>query len=240
VLRWGIVAESRGDAEFVCALGDAVVVDVADWVASQPEAFRQWCGLGNAEFLDLHAATELARKRGVRISGHFQDGPGKLDAQLYRNIFALFADEDEPPSIVVISQDTDEDRERLLGFQQAASDRTWGFAAVHAAAHPEHEGWLLAAFVPQNDRESASLEDLKRELGFDPTADADDLKAGVETAKRNAKRILAMVTTVEEGRERLLATPIRVLEERGQPSGLSAFLNDFRQVVAPSLGAHLG
>ena len=236
MLRLGITAESHGDAELVSGVGDAVAIETADWLEGQPEAFRAWRGLGDEAFLDIHAATKLARERGVRILGHFQDGPGKLDAQLYRNVFALFADE-EVAGVVVVAHDTDEEPERIEAFKQAAGDRHWGFAAVHACAHPEIEAWLLAAFIPQDEDERAALAALKQELGFDPTLEADQLKAGVETAKRNAKRILAILCDHHEARERLLATALDVLRERGVPSRLTAFLTDFRAAIAPHLGA---
>ena len=235
--RWGITAESPGDAELVCALGDAVAAELAEWLEGQPEVFRTWCGLGQSVFLDLHAATDLARQRGVRIFGHFQDGPGKLDAQLYRNVFALFADEDDPPAIIVVSHDTDEETERIEGFSQAFSDRSWPFTPVHAAAHPELEAWLLAAFVPRDEEEERRLAAVKQELGFDPTADAAELKSGDETAKRNAKRILALLCDYPEARARFLAAPLDLLRRRGSSSGLSDFLHHFRAAIAPHLGA---
>lgn len=237
MLRLGITAESPGDARLVSGVGDAVAIEAAHWVDGHPEAFRTWCGLGHEAFLDIHAATRRAEAQGVRTFGHFQDGPGRLDAQLYRNVFALFADEDDRPDVVVVSHDTDQDGERLAGFQQAARERKWGFTAVHAAAHPEHEAWLLAAFVPQNDAERAALAKLRQELGFDPTKDAGELKSGDETAKRDAKRILALLCDHAEARERLLATPLDVLRERGVPSRLTAFLTDFRAAIGPHLGA---
>lgn len=237
MLAIGIAAESDSEATLVCALGDRVLVRVAEWLDGQLDVGRRWTGLGQDPCIHVHHVHELARARGVAKHGHFDGEPGAPDAMMIRNLFALFADEDAPPTIVVVARDTDEDLDRIAGFQQAVRDAQWPFIAVSAYAHPEREGWLLAAFEPSNDQERAALSLLRQELGFDPTASPEGLKSGRDQARRNAKRILAALCTHREAQDRLLSVPLERLQERGTTCGLTTYLVDLRAAVAPHLGS---
>jgi hypothetical protein len=241
MLRLGIAAESHRDATTACALGDRVLVESAEWADGQLEIVRVWTGLGSAPFFDLHLAHREAKRRGVATHGHFRDGPGFLDAQSIRNTLNVFADDAADNgdfAVVVIARDTDGDPERLQGFEQAAAEGDWGFVPVGAIAHPELEAWLLAAFVPETPDEQAKLAEVRQSLGFDPTLSAAELKSGRETAKRDAKRILALLVSPDDAHERLLAQPLDQLRARGGPSGLTAYLNTLRAALSPHLGAH--
>lgn len=237
MLRLGIAAESPRDATSTSGLGDRVIVEAAEWADGQLDDVRLWHGMSEERYLDVHHATRLAKSRGLPVYGHFRDGPGVLDAQLMRAVLALFADEDAPPSVVVVSRDTDEDEERQLGFVQARDQEEWPFDAILASAHPEHEAWLLVAFEPTSDAERAALAEARRDLGFDPTRHPHELKAGHEGAKRNAKRVLSQLCEADDAEERLLAAPLDTLRAYGHTCGLTRFLTDFRAAVAPHLGA---
>ena len=235
MLKIGLTAESAQDAAVVRGLGDAVAVEAAPWIDGQLDVFREWRGI-EGEYLDLHHATRLAQARGVRTFGHFQGEPGELDAQLYRNVLSLFADQEDPCDVVVIARNTDEDLGRIEGFRRAAQDRAWGFVPVQAAAHPEIEAWLLSAFLPRDDEERGRLAALRAALGFDPTVDAHRLRSGDGTAKRDATRVLAALLD-GEARARLLETPLDTLRQRGVSSRLTDFLVELRAAVAAALGA---
>lgn len=241
MLRLGIAAENQRDAATACALGDHVVVESAEWADGQLEIVRVWTGLGSAPHFDIHHARDEARRRGVATHGHFRDGPGLMDARSFRDAFNVFADDAADNgdfAVVVIARDTDGDPERLQGFEQAAAEGDWGFVPVGAIAHPELEAWLLAAFVPETPDEQAKLAEVRRSLGFDPTLSAAGLKSGRETAKRDAKRILALLIPHDDAHERLLAQPLDQLRARGGPSGLTAYLDTLRAALSPHLGAH--
>lgn len=241
MLTLGIAAESESEARLVASLGDRVIVATAEWTDGQLAVVREWRGADGA-WLDVHRAHEEARARGVRLHGHFRDGPGEEDAHSMRNLLAVFADaldphEGDTRSVVVVARDTDEDEERLRGFQQAVADRDWPFCVVSAHAHPEREAWLLVAFEPIDDAERVALSALRQELGFDPTARPEELKSGDEAAKRNAKRVLACLLTHHEATARFAEAPLDRLAARGVTCGLTRFLTEFRVAVAPALGA---
>lgn len=241
MLRLGIAAESQPDAATACTLGDGVIVGLVEWADGQVEIVRVWSGLGSAPFFDIHRARDEARRRGVATHGHFRDGPGLMDARSFRDAFNVFADdaaENGKFCAVVFARDTDGDPERILGFEQAVAEGDWGFVPVGAIAHPELEAWLLAAFVPENAHEQATLDEVKQSLGFDPTLSAAGLKSGRETAKRDAKRVLTLLLPHDDAHERLLAQPLDQLRARGGPSGLTAYLDTLRAALAPHLGAH--
>jgi hypothetical protein len=233
----GIAAESPRDATSTSGLGDRVIVEAAEWADGQLDDVRAWRGIAEEAYLDVHHATRVAKSRGLPVYGHFRDGPGVLDAQLMRAVLALFADEDAPPAVVVISRDTDEDEERQLGFVQARAEEEWPFAAILASAHPEHEAWLLVAFEPGNEAERNALAEARRDLGFDPTRHPHELKAGHEGAKRNAKRVLALLCESADAEERFTVAPLDTLREHGLTCGLTAFLTAFRAAIGPHLGA---
>lgn len=235
----GIAAESLSEAALVSELGDRVILDLALWLDGQLDLGRRWTGLGQAPYLDLHRANEEARNRGVAKHGHFGGEPGATDAMMVRNLLALFADEDEPPGVVVVARDTDEELDRIEGFRQAVRDTGWPFVAVSAHAHPEREAWLLAAFEPSDTRERSALDALRQELGFDPTVRPHELRSGRETAKRDAKRILSRLCSQEEAARRLIGADLGRLRARGQTCGLGPFLDELQTAVAPELGARV-
>lgn len=237
MVRLGIAAESPREAETTAGLGDKIIVELATWADGQLDVVRAWSGPYGAPWLRIGVATKEATRRGVRTFGHFQDGPGVPEAQLYRNVFALFADDAEAFDVVVVARDTDGDRARLEGFDQAARDRQWGFVPVHAWGNPEFEAWLLAAFVPETETERARLAQLKKELGFDPTVSADRLSSGRKTGKRDAKRILEHLVSDKDALARLGRVSLDQLRERGGRSGLADFLAALRAALAPRLGS---
>jgi hypothetical protein len=104
-------------------------------------------------------------------------------------------------------------------------------------AHPEHEAWPLAAFIPQTDEDKERLNGLRDRLGFDPTQHGERLTSTRETAPNDAKRALRELCPNEERRRSLLeAVPLETVRERGQSTGLTSFLEELRHHVADGFG----
>lgn len=100
-------------------------------------------------------------------------------------------------------------------------------------ATPEHEAWVLAGFVPQDDTERATLEAARAHLGFDPCTQGEQLTSGRERDARDAKRVLRALGLTAERRRTLLAeTDLDVLRGRGQRNGLAAFLDEIQTRLA--------
>ncbi|KYF56926.1 hypothetical protein BE08_22215 [Sorangium cellulosum] len=125
--------------------------------------------------------------------------------------------------------------ERRQGLEQARQDADWPFEVILGVAHPMRECWALAGFVPGTRQETASLADLRKELGFDPTARSHELDASSKTAKKSPKRVLAHLTGDENEREARCWTepPLDRLRERGRDNGLAAFLSGVEDGLVP-------
>jgi hypothetical protein len=66
--------------------------------------------------------------------------------------------------IVVLARDLDGYPNRRAGLEQVCTGLSWPFAIVAATPEPEIEGWIVSGFVPRNEGEQRSLEQLRHEL----------------------------------------------------------------------------
>lgn len=242
----GVAAESVGDVRIVQTLVDRVLIGEICWVAETFEACRasmedglascrSWRGVEGSGWLDLHRASDLARERGLRIYGSFAGDPGEADARMHRAALLLFAEEAEPPAAVVIARDLDRRSERAGGFAQAVAAGSWPFEVVIGAlAEPEIEAWLIAAWIPEDDSERKRLAALRGELHFDPCAKPEQLTSKNEADRKDAKRVLAVLTTT--GRDALARwedVPLERLEAHGGACGLARFVREVRERLVP-------
>jgi hypothetical protein len=198
---------------------------------------RSWQGVEGVGWLDLHGAWKRARERGLRIYGSFEGERGEDDAQMHRAALLLFAEEDEPPKAVVIAWDVDRKSERVRGFAQAVADRrrTWPFEVVIGALpEPEIEAWLVAAWVPEDDSERQRLDALRRELHFDPCVQPERLTSKNEADRKDAKRVLAVLTTSGRDADARWADVLAErLEASGAACGLARFVREVREHLVP-------
>lgn len=234
----GIAAEAPSDARLVCALADRLILEGREWLTAETlEVFRRWRGPVTSAFLDLHHARRDARARGLRLFGFGAGAKGGEESLLFRYALSLFAEDDVPPAVVVVVRDMDDSPARLTGFQQVVAGRDWPFVPVIAAPIPEIEAWMLTVFVPEDEVEAEALGRLRAELGFDPTRKAHALKHGRDDAKRNCKRVLAVLhPDAATAWERFNAANVSLMAAHGSDCGLTAFLDDFRTAAASTFG----
>ncbi len=110
---------------------------------------------------------------------------------------------------------------------------------VIGAANTKRECWILAGFDPTDDAEGASLTDVRQELGFDPRSRAEELTAKADSARRSAKRVLAILTRGDADRElRCTEADLELLRSRGDATGLREFLEEVATRLPPLFGAH--
>lgn len=103
---------------------------------------------------------------------------------------------------------------------------------VIGVATPEHEAWVLAAFVPRDDGERGTLEQSRKRLRFDPCTHGARLTSGRETDPKDAKRALREVCGDSARRRALLAeADLDLLRARGASIGLTAFLDELKARV---------
>lgn len=110
----------------------------------------------------------------------------------------------------------------------------WPVEVAIGVAEPCREAWLIAAFKPRNNTESATLEKLSNRLGFNPTDAPHRLKARSASNQPDIKAVHAQLFQNDLDREQhaLKNTPRHELNRRGDKTGLPEFLHELDTIVA--------
>lgn len=234
---FAVVCEAPADLRLVADLADRVLCQEVDWLVPESlDLHRQWRGLTPSDnHLEWHWVHKLARQQNLRAHGHFGGEPGALEAAAARKALLLLARSQQPPDAVVLSRDTDGLDERRQGFQQARAAFPWPFQVVVAVAHTKRECWILTGFNPRIPQEEEALAGMRRELGFDPRLQAENLTAAEPQAPRNAKRVLDRLLAGNRDREQECWSTgdLETLKERGRLTGLSDFLDEVVERLVP-------
>lgn len=229
----GLVVEAPDDGTMTTTLVDRCLVEGIEWLeAEHLEHLRAWRGIEPSTPLSLWKhVTTLARAHRVVPMGLFDGNPGKHDAHMARRVLLLFA-KLGMPDLVVLVHDADDRPERRDGFEQARNGTPLPERIVIGIANPEREAWVIAGFVPCDEREQSALASERQRLGFDPTLHPHELRGN---GKRSAKAALASLLGEDRQREhRCLTEPsLGHLRQRGEHTGLTAFLEEIDQRVVP-------
>jgi len=241
---FAVVCEAPADQHTGCGLADRVFLAEVAWL--EPEILthsRQWRGLSAGEpHLSWRNVASLARARKIRAHGHFQGEPRAPDAHVARLALLLFHGSGDPVDAVVLLRDDDGQTARRTGLEQARRSSGIGVPIVIGLAHPKRECWVLGGFEPQDRREEDRVDELKKELGFDPRQDADRLNARQSGHKRNAKHVLDRLTerSWERQAECWRQTDLKLLKRRGANTGLATYLGEIEERLLPLLSARPG
>jgi hypothetical protein len=102
------------------------------------------------------------------------------------------------------------------------------------------EAWVLAAFQPDDEYESAALENEKKRIGFDPTERPHKLTASSKNAKKNPKRVLKTLLHQRSANRQTYADIMDTVQweqlqkdGRGSRCGLLPFRREIRDGLAP-------
>lgn len=241
-----IFCEAEADFRTAAGLVDRVLRDeaprwVTDLMDQLPEGVREWVNDGHGRaFFDVHRLSAYVKQLDVRVPfGHFDGKPGAPDAMMARTIFWLVRrlGMGERDAVLIIRDMDDQGDARRTGLMQARNEASqWApFEIILGCADPMREAWVLAGFEPESDDERARLEALRKDLGFNPCEEAHELGAKDEQAKRSAKRVLRVLTGDDREREARCWTeaPLDRLRDRGEKSGLRAFVVDLKERLVP-------
>jgi len=184
-----------------------------------------------------------ARELGIRVRGHFGDEPARPDAQAARRAIAYILRQFDAVDAIILIRDMDDQAERRMGLEQARTAYASLTTIVIGLAVVERECWIISGFDPANPDEREALANEAQNLGFDPRPRSHELTACKDNrAKKSAKRVLAVLT--DNSRERQSAcwnaTPLAVLEERGQSNGLKNYFSEIREYLAPMITGRIG
>jgi hypothetical protein len=152
-----------------------------------------------------------------------------------RRALLLLVAMDLRPDAVLLVRDSDGDSRRRTGLEQARSDRPWPFEIVIGVAESKRECWVLAGFDAKGPDEAERLRKVSERLSFHPVKEAHRLMAREHGAKTDAKVALGELTLGDLERERacLSETSLSTLGERGELTGLAAYLKEVREQLVP-------
>jgi hypothetical protein len=232
-----VICEAAADQRTASALADRVICERIDWIEPETlDSFRRYRGLyDNEPFFTWTDLKKEARERGIKVHGHRENAPRPPDGAMAEKALRLFATLPQPPSAVLLVRDTDKERNRRAGFEQARKAERWPFVVVIGVAEAKRECWILAGYEPRNGAEHERLTAARKELGFDPREEAERLTASEPGAKHDAKRALRTLTEGDAEREHACVedTPLEILKQRGEASGLAAYLSELEKHLVP-------
>jgi hypothetical protein len=206
----GLVVEAAADGATTATLVDRCLVEHIEWL--------------EAEHLPHRVEVPM---------GFFDGRPAKHDARMARRALLLFA-KLGMPDLVVLVHDADDRPERREGFEQARNDTPLPERIVIGIANPEREAWVIAGFVPCDEREQNAVASERQRLGFDPSLHPHELRGN---GKRSAKTALANLLDDDQREHRCLTEPpLAHLRQRGEHTGLTAFLNEIEERIVPVIG----
>lgn len=248
-MRLVAFCEARSDFLLASTLVDRVLRDHATWISDvldvAPEGIRTWVGDGEGhDFFDLHRVSSYALARLARLpQGHFNGRSGAQGALMARTAFSIVrvlsksTGDDAIDGVVLVWDMDGRADDRRLGLEQARAEaqKLVPFQIILGRADRMREAWVLAGFDPQSQDERDRLDRESRQLGFNPCIEAHFLTAADELAKRSAKRVLAVLTGGDWGREEQcwMHATLATLHERGAGSGLADFLDEIAQRLVP-------
>jgi hypothetical protein len=255
VTRILVVCEGDSDLPLVCDLADRVFQDAVAWLRDfhTLDDLRSYGGLEESQpYLVWSKVPALFRASRLRSSRGFGKTNKKPDYVATRKLLLLIKDHHESRKGVdgvIIFRDTDGELERRMGLQGALEDfvkgedasnssSPWRQRIAIAIAEPKNEAWVLAGFEPANDSEHAGLSAARQKLGFAPNECPERLYASEHGAKRSAKEVLDQLCPDRDRRSRCWReTPLEILRRRGEHCGLTRFLDEVRERLAPLFGA---
>jgi hypothetical protein len=234
------VCEADADSRIASQLTDRLLCEEVEWIEREHlDAFRSFKGPDSVRaYLKWTSIRDLSRELGIRAHGHFEGSPAEHDGQAARRALLIVERLRPEAKAVYLIRDDDRDHARRTGLQQARRESKSNMSIVIGLAHPLREAWVLAGFTPQGEAEQHLLSELRRELGFNPCEHAERLTAKHDNDKLSAKRVLRKLTSENHDREAACwrETPLQTMRDRGNETGLAAFIKEVEDRIPPLLG----
>lgn len=247
-----IVVESIADFNIASTLVERLLMREIDWVDEENLQYLFcWSGLQSEEsytcWKDLSKVLIDFEQKGIRLPrflGHSKDGQRfKADGAPALKILNLvrILQKNRRINAVFLIRDLDNQPRRKEGLEQARSEhvgREPKLAVVIGTANPKREAWVLNGFVPINEEETRILEELKKQLEFDPCEEAERLReqSNDEPARiRNSKFVLSKLVRDNLDREQQCwqETDLELLKKRGSNTGIVDFFDEIIVRLVP-------
>jgi len=257
MIEFVVIVESSADARTATKLADRVLVENIDWL--EPEMLQhlfQWSGLEEntehscwkniSHIIEREKESGFQPPRFLRRANPRQktlqpDGANTIKIlnlvshlQKTRNIKAL-----------LLIRDLDNQPERRQGIEQARSEhinRPPKLAIIIGTADRMREAWVLNGFIPFNQQEKQILQEITTELTFNPCDESHRLRSNSLTEPdrlRNPKVVVEKLTGGRMEREQQCweETPLEYLREKGDRTGLTAYIDEIEQRLIPIIGS---
>jgi hypothetical protein len=235
-----IVCEDRPDRDMIVTLAERLIRGAATWIESEAigdyvewRGFRRTDGYLRWTELDRHADD-------LQLVVRFRDVPPlhPYSQNALRAIRVLARSPDRVDAIIMVP-DSDTDKDRLKGLEQARDYAREALPIIVGLAHTKRECWHICGFEPEPESpaEAQALAELASEFGCDIRTRTEELTAkhAPTTDKRSAKRVLTKLCGGNHERELrcLSALPLPELKKRGANNGLAHFLEQIQTHLVP-------
>jgi len=251
-MRLVLIVEAQADADAASILADRVFIEGdADWIDAETlPNLRQWTDIEpQTPYTRWMGLGSLATQHRIRAHGRGLGPDGAAARKAPLLVIHAHAQDDDIKAVVVV-RDMDNQPERRASMDAARAELAdrLPFQVAIAAPDPKREAWILLGYEPRNDQEKTLLVDARKHLGFDPITNPErlrgDRRRGTDQGDRDMKLVVERLTEGDYERERqcLETTPLAVLSERGQATGLTGYLGEVETRLLPLLdpGANAG
>jgi len=244
-MRLVLIVEAQADADAAGILADRVFIEGdADWIDAETlPNLRQWTGIApTTEFARWNGLGGFARQLGIRTHGRGLGADGTAARKALLLVIHAHSNDDEIEAVVLV-RDMDNQPERRASMEAARDElaEKLAFHVAIAAPDPKREAWILHGYEPQNAKEELLLTDERKRLGFDPVTKPErlrgDRRRGAEQEDRDMKLVVERLTAGDYDRECLCltTTPLALLKDRGQETGLADYLGEVEARLLPLL-----
>ncbi|HJZ94430.1 MAG TPA: hypothetical protein VKE40_26435 [Gemmataceae bacterium] len=227
-----LVCETPVDRDTVTILVHGLLCASVTWIeADSVQSFCSFRGLLASEpCLMWEHVPAIAKQYGQRFPGKFKGLPREAYTAFQALVLLLLISRDRPDAVLLVR-----DSSRKESLHQARQALTTTAPIVIGVAHTKRECWVITAFEATSDEERRLLDEVRREIGFDPRTNSHELTAKHGDDKHSAKRVLAVLTANSRERETvaLQTIPLDTLRDRGRENGLAEFLAELSARLLP-------
>jgi hypothetical protein len=253
MIEFIVIVEGPADAQTATKLAERVLLERIDWLEPEllPSLFK-WSGLDEGTdhscWKDTGDIIDRAKQSGIPIPkyrGHGKTGPLKADGAAADKVLKLtdrlHRKRNRQIKAILFIRDLDNQPDRRRGLEQARGehcDRQPTIEIVIGTADRMREAWVLNGFIPANSAEEKVLADIKKQLSFDPCAEAHRLRStsGEEfDRERNPKVVVKKLTDGNIDREQQCweEPTLEHLLSTGKQTGLSNYLQEVEHRLVP-------
>ncbi|MGK7930144.1 MAG: hypothetical protein AB4041_01755 [Microcystaceae cyanobacterium] len=237
-----VIVEHESDFRIATKLVERVLIEKIDWLEEDTiNNYFSWCGLKDNTNHSCWKDIKSIVGNKIRYLGHDREGKKlKADGALalkilkYINLYLL---KKRDIKAVIFIRDLDSQPERREGLEQARlSANNLNITIILGTADPKREAWVLNGFIPQTSQEEKTLDNLRKQLTFDPCIESHRLreKSFNEPERiRNTKVILDILTNNNYNREAECweMTDLDELRKRGEETGLTKYLEEIENMI---------